>query len=153
VSISGPKALELTALDRQMVGKHDPIGMRSFKLDPALFSDMPVRDIVLPLSPRGVVHLRISLDASSVYDVSYHLASASRMLDNTGSDMMLEIVDRMAEFIRVQLSRNTLNAITKPLRDKKRGRIALTDVEIDNSLAPVFDYFDENVSLSTPVTR
>jgi hypothetical protein len=75
------------------------------------------------------------------------------MLDNTGSDMMLEIVDRMAEFIRVQLSRNTLNAITKPLRDKKRGRIALTDVEIDNSLAPVFDYFDENVSLSTPVTR
>jgi len=146
VTIPAARSIEVTVLDRQLVGKHDVIGSRSLKLDPALFADNPVRDIVLPLSPRGVVHLRVSLAANSVFDVNYHLTAASRVLDNTGADMMLEIVDRMAEYLRVQLSRSTLNTITKPLRDRKRGRVALTESEIDASLVPVFDYFDVNVS-------
>jgi hypothetical protein len=139
--------LELTAFDRQLVGKHDAIGSRAFRLDAALFADTPVRDVVLPLSPRGAVHLRIALDAARVYDVGYHLSAAARVLEYTAADMQLEIVDRMAEFLRQQLSRTTLSNMTRPLRDKKRGRTALTEVEIDDAIVPVYDYFDHNVSI------
>lgn len=155
---SAIKTLDLTALDRQLMGKHDAIGSRSFKLDPAMFSNVPVRDVVLPLSPRGVVHLRVALDAGEIPDVTYHLTSASRVLENTASDMTLEIVDCMAEFIAGQLSRSALLNVTKPLRDKKKPRIALTEVEISNSLSDVCNYLDANVgtrpSISlTPVLR
>ncbi|WOO80435.1 putative protein [Vanrija pseudolonga] len=149
ISVGARKTLELVAYDRQFVGKHDAIGSRVFKLDPQVFADIPERDVVLPLSPRGVVRLRISMDAGEKHDVNYHLSSAARALDRTASDMTHEIVDRMGAFLSEQLSTSTLKHVTAPLRDKKARKYALDESDITQSLAPVYDYLDENFSVFT----
>lgn len=131
--------------DRNLVGKHDPIGLSNFKLDPRLFADQPIRDIMLPLNPRGTVHIRISMQGGEKHDVSYHLDTASRGLDRTEADMVREIVEKMGEFIKTVLSPNTLVMVTKPLKDKKKARTALTEGEIETSIGPVFEYLNENV--------
>lgn len=147
VSVGMTKTLELMAYDRQLVGKHGLIGSRTFHLDPQLFASLPIRDVVLPLSPRGVAHIRIATVGGERNDVTYHLTKASRVLDRAVVDMTRDLVERMVEFIRSYLSPTTLSNLTKPLRDKKKGRVALTEVEIDNSLAPVFDFLDENFAV------
>ncbi|KAL1411961.1 hypothetical protein Q8F55_002954 [Vanrija albida] len=149
LSVGARKNLELVAYDRQFVGKHDAIGSRVFKLDPEVFSDLPERDVVLPLSPRGVVRLRISMDAGEKHDVNYHLSSAARALDRTADDMTHEIVDRMGAFLSEQLSVTTLRCVTAPLRDKRARKYALDESDITQSLAPVYDYLDENFTVFT----
>ncbi|WRT68812.1 uncharacterized protein IL334_005792 [Kwoniella shivajii] len=148
VSVGGIKVLELQAYDRQLVGKHDLMGVSSFKLDPRLFSDSPIRDVTLPLSSsRGVIHVRISMEGGEKHDVGYHLSSASRALDRSSIDMSRELVDKMAEFIRSQLSVSTLNNLTKPLKDKKKAKTVLSEQDIEISLGGLFDYLNENFSV------
>lgn len=149
VHVGKAKPLEVVVYDRQLVGKHDAVGARTFKLDPAQFMDEPEREVVLPLSPRGVITLRISAEGRERHDVAYHLVASKRILERTASDMQLEIVNRMSEYLRTILCPATLAAVVRPLRDRKRGRVALSDAEIDASLAPALDYLDESVSTST----
>lgn len=139
--------MELSAWDRQLVGKHDLIGSTTFKLDPRAFGECGTRDVLLPLSPRGLVHLRVSMDGGERHDVAYHLSTCVRALDRQAEDMTREIVDRIAEYARSVLSVNNLKEVTKPLRDKKKPRMALSDGEIEASLGPLFEYLNENVRL------
>ncbi|WVQ81673.1 hypothetical protein IAT38_003798 [Cryptococcus sp. DSM 104549] len=147
VSVSSIKILELQVYDRQLVGKHDCIGLATFKLDPRAFADLAIRDIVLPLNPRGVVHIRISMEGGEKHDVQYHLSAAGRSLGRAEADMVREIVDKMGEFIRAQLSMATLAALTKPLKDRKRVKTVLTEQDVEGSLAPLFDYLNETFSV------
>lgn len=146
VSLSQPKTLELECLDRQLVGKHDTIGSRTFTIDPAAFENVTERDVILTLKPRGVIHLRISTQGRERHDVDHHLKSAARVLERTASDMTRDIVDSVCAYVRAQLSVYALAMVVKPLKDKKRGRIALSDEEVDASISPVFTYLDETVS-------
>lgn len=151
ISVGAVKILELQVYDRQLVGKHDLIGTSTFKLDPRLFADYSTRDIVLPLNPRGTVHIRISMEGGEKHDVQYHLDAASRTCDRVAKDMVREIVDKMGEFIKAQLSVATLQTLTKPLKDKKRTKNALTEQEIEYSLGPLFEYLNENASIKRSV--
>ena len=146
ISVGALKIVELAAFDRQLMGKHDSIGMATFKLDRRHFADSPIRDVLLPLSPRGTVHLRIRMEGGERHDVVYHLSSASRALDRAIGDMQREIVDKIGDFIRSSLSVATLQGLTKPLREKKRVKSALTDADLEGSLGPLFEYLNLNVS-------
>ncbi|KIR25299.1 cytoplasmic protein [Cryptococcus deuterogattii 99/473] len=147
ISVGAVKILELQVYDRQLVGKHDLIGISTFKLDPRLFADYPTRDVVLPLNPRGTVHVRISMEGGEKHDVQYHLDAASRICDRAAEDMVREIVDKMGEFIKAQLSVATIQTLTKPLKDKKRTKTALTEHDIEYSLGLLFEYLNENFSI------
>ncbi|ADV25829.1 cytoplasmic protein [Cryptococcus gattii E566] len=147
ISVGAVKILELQVYDRQLLGKHDLIGISTFKLDPRLFADYPTRDVVLPLNPRGTVHLRISMEGGEKHDVQYHLDAASRICDRAAEDMVREIVDKMGEFIKAQLSVATLQTLMKPLKDKKRTKTALTEHDIEYSLGLLFEYLNENFSI------
>lgn len=146
ISVGQVKTLELAVFDRTLVGKHDTLGTASFRLDPRSYTDVSVRDVLLPLTPRGNVHVRISMEGGEKHDVAYHLSSASRALDRTASDMIREIVDKIGEFIKSTLSPANLTSLTKPLKDKKKPRTALSEEELERSLGPLFAYLNENVS-------
>lgn len=145
LTIGSTKRLELAAWDRQLVGKHEQIGSATFALNPTNFGESATRDLLVPLTPRGMIFLRISMDGGEKPDVGYHLSAATRALDRAEGDMMREIVDKMAEFMKVQLSPSALNNLTKVLRDKKKPRSALTDAELEGSLGALFEYLNENV--------
>jgi hypothetical protein len=146
ISVGTIKHLELTAFNRQLVGKHDPIGTSSISLDPRQYTKSPTRDITLPLQPRGTVHLRVTLTGADKHDVAYHLSTASRSLDRAEGDMVRTIVDKMGEFARSVLSVEKAFAVTKVLKDKKKPRSALSDGEVEGSLGGLFEYLNENVS-------
>jgi hypothetical protein len=148
ISVGRVKHVELAAFDRTLVGKHDPIGSTVFRLDPKSFIDQSTRDVVLPLSPRGTVHVRISMEGGEKHDVAYHLSTASRALGRTEQDMVREIVEKMGEYFKSVLSTPTLSSVTKPLKDKKKPRSALSEAEIEQSLGPLFEYLNENVSVT-----
>nr|XP_018258943.1 cytoplasmic protein [Kwoniella dejecticola CBS 10117]OBR81101.1 cytoplasmic protein [Kwoniella dejecticola CBS 10117] len=150
ISVGSIKVLELQAYDRQLVGKHDLLGTSTFKLDSRLFNEQPIRDIVLPLSSTnrgGLVHLRISMEGGEKNDISYHLSAAARALDRSSADMSRELIDKMSEYLRSQLSANTLNNLTKPLKDKKKAKAVLSEQDIETSLGGLFDYLNENFSV------
>ncbi|ODO07655.1 cytoplasmic protein [Cryptococcus wingfieldii CBS 7118] len=147
ITVGAIKFLELQVFDRQLVGKHEPLGTASFKLDPRSFTSTPTRDIVLPLSPRGTIHIRISMEGGEKNDVQYHLDVAGRALDRAEGDMRRGIVEKMGEFIKAQLSVGTIQALMRPLKDKKRGKVPLSDDEIETSLLPLYDYLNDTFSI------
>jgi hypothetical protein len=136
------KHLELTCYDRSLVGKHDTIGSATFKLDPRLFSDQSTRDVVLPLSPRGLVHVRIRMEGGEKHDVQYHLSSAIRALERAERDMTREIVERMGEYIKSILSSAAIGNIVK---EKKKAKQPIDERDIEYSLGPLFEYLNSNV--------
>jgi hypothetical protein len=145
ISTTSIKTLEISAFDRQLVGKHDMIGSASIKLDPKAFIESP-RDILVPLNPRGVVHLRIALEGGEKNDVHYHLNTAHRRLERAKGDMMREIVERMGEFVRVQLSSASLVALSRGKDKKSKKPVVPSEQEMETSLGPLFEYLNENVS-------
>lgn len=139
------KQLELTCFDRSLVGKHDPIGSATFKLDPRVFSDNSTRDVVLPLNPRGLVHVRIRMEGGEKHDIQYHLSSAIRALERAERDMIREIVDKMGEYIKSILSSANIGNMVK---EKKKAKQAIDERDIEQSLGPLFEYLNTNVSAS-----
>lgn len=131
--------------DRSLVGKHDPIGSSTFKLDPRSFAS-GTRDVMVPLSPRGAVHLRVTMEGGEKHDVEHHLSTAVRALERTANDMVREIVDKMLELVKTVLSPQALMGLTKILKDKKKPRSALSPAELEISLGPLFEYLNQNVS-------
>ncbi|GMK58894.1 hypothetical protein CspeluHIS016_0603360 [Cutaneotrichosporon spelunceum] len=144
VSAVNAKPLELVVFDRQLVGKHERVGYTTLMLDPANFSSEAEREVVLPLTPRGCLTVRISNFGRARHDVIYHLNSSRRVLERTENDMQLALVDRMAEYLRVLLSTDTIAAMVKPVKTRKLLALSLAD--IDASLVPVLDYIDENLA-------
>lgn len=87
------------------------------------------------------------MEGGEKHDVAYHLSTGSRALSRTADDMIRDIVDKLGEFIKATLSPAVVLALTKPLKDKKKARGALSEEEVERSLGPVFEYLNENVSL------
>ena len=145
VSANSAKNLEIAAYNRLLVGKHEPIGSATFRLDPLSFANEPVRDIVLPLSPRGVVHLRIDASGDEQNDVETLFDNTKQALDRVEGDMIGAFVDLMVDFAASVLSVDTLKGLMKLLSDKKRQNTALTDPEIDSSLGPLLENLNLNV--------
>ncbi|KLT40639.1 hypothetical protein CC85DRAFT_303946 [Cutaneotrichosporon oleaginosum] len=144
VSIAAAKPLEVIVYDRQLVGKHERLGGATFTLDPAHFTSEAEREVVILLSSRASVTLRISSVGRERNDVAYHLNSSRRVLKRTAGDMQLALVERLAEYLREVLSPSTLSNVTKLVRARKR--VALSDADIETSLAPVLEYLDENLA-------
>ncbi|BEI83764.1 hypothetical protein CcaverHIS002_0403680 [Cutaneotrichosporon cavernicola] len=144
VSAATAKPLEVVIFDRQLVGKHERLGDATLMLDPAHFSSEAEREVVLPLTPRGRITLRISNVGRERHDVAYHLNSSLRVLERTANDMQLALIDRMADHLRILLSPNTVATVVKPV--KARKLVALSGADIDASLVPVLDYLDENLA-------
>jgi len=110
---SGPgvKTLELSAMDRQPIGKHDVIGkavsllinskscsrnfelidflppflfssfLQTFVLNPRSFAEVRSQDLWLPLNPRGRVLVRIGM-VGDLHDVAFYFMRAARRLVN-----------------------------------------------------------------------
>lgn len=144
MGISGPKVLDIAAFDRSLVGKHDLIGTGSIKLDPAAFKEIPSKELLVPLNPRGTLHIRVDMEGGEKHEVKFHLDRAGRALDRAGEAMTRCIVDRMNEFIKTQLSLAAVRELLKPLTAKpKKGVVkqtTISDQEYEQSLAPLFDY-------------
>lgn len=148
VPVTDTKHLELAVYDRSLVGKHDLIGTASLKLDPKAWTTVSTRDVHIPLQPRGAVHLRISMEGGSqANDIRANLASATRTLERTANDMVNEVVERMMEFVRDQLSARNLAEMLRP-KDKKKVKVYVGDPELEASLSGVTQYLNTNVSLS-----
>lgn len=96
VSITSAKMYEINCWDRLLVGKHDLIGKATFKLDPNAFKDQPSRDIVVPLNPRGVIHLRIGMEGGEKHEARFHLNRAIRSLDRAADEMTRKMMDRVS---------------------------------------------------------
>jgi hypothetical protein len=107
VSISTAKMFEITCWDRLLVGKHDLIGKSTFKLDPHAFKDHPSRDIVLPLNPRGVVHLRLEMEGGEKHEAKFHLNRAIRNLDRAADDMTRKSIDKVGLEMPITLNTQT----------------------------------------------
>lgn len=87
--------LEISCFDRSLVGKNELIGSATLKLDPLVYRDTPLRDIALPLNPRGTVHLRVEMETGERHEVNYHLNNAKRMLDRVANDMIRSLTDKV----------------------------------------------------------
>lgn len=67
--------------------------------------------------------------------------------------MTAEVVERMMEYMRDQLSGKVLAEMTKP-KDKKKARVYVSDQEVEASLGGVFHYLNVNVSIPlTPLIQ
>ncbi len=102
ISISSAKMYEISCWDRLLVGKHDLIGKTTFKLDPNAFKDQPSRDVVLPLNPRGVVHLRIEMEGGEKHEARFYLNRAIRSLDRAADEMTRKTMDRVSWVFTLQ---------------------------------------------------
>ncbi|KAJ9107899.1 hypothetical protein QFC19_002642 [Naganishia cerealis] len=144
--VSSAKNLEINCFNRSLVGKNELIGSAIVKLDPVVYRETPLREIALPLNPRGTVHLRVELQTGDMHEVNYHLNKAKRMLDRVANDMIRNLVDKISEFVQMQLSVVRLRELIKPLTAKPKKGVSkpmtLTDEEYEQSLIPLFDYFD-----------
>lgn len=96
ITIGGPKMLELACYDRTLVGKHDLIGTASFKLDPSAYREVPTRELLVPLNPRGSVYVRLEMEGGEKHEIKFHLDRAGRSLDRAGENMTRCIVDRVS---------------------------------------------------------
>jgi hypothetical protein len=97
LGINGVKALEVTCWDRSLVGKHDNIGSGSLKLDPSVHRELPVRELLLPLNPRGGLHVRVEMQGGEKHEVRFHLDRAGRTLERSAEAMTRCIVDRVSD--------------------------------------------------------
>ncbi|KAJ9121626.1 hypothetical protein QFC22_002246 [Naganishia vaughanmartiniae] len=168
-AVPSARILEINCFNRSLVGKNELIGSATVKLNPVAYRETPIRDIALPLNPRGTIHIRVELQNGEMHEVNYHLNKAKRMLDRVANDMVRNLIDKvrvpteqaksrgqlihpptfavqMSEFIQMQLSVIRLRELIKPLTAKpKKGvpkLLALSNEEYEQSLAPLFDYFD-----------
>lgn len=88
------------------------------------------------------------MDGGEKNDVAYHLSTASRALDRAAGDIGREIVDKMAEYAKSVLSKDSVLNLTKLLKDKKKPKSMLSEQDLENSLGGLFEYLNENVCVT-----
>lgn len=94
-AVPSARILEINCFDRSLVGKNELIGTATVKLDPVAYRETPIRDLALPLNPRGTVHIRVELQNGDMHEVNYHLNKAKRMLDRVANDMVRNLIDKV----------------------------------------------------------
>lgn len=89
--------LEVACYNRSLVGKNEMIGSASLRLDPLAYRETPLKDIAIPLNPRGTIHLRVELETGDRHEVDYHLNVAKRTLDRAANNMIRNLIDKVSE--------------------------------------------------------
>ncbi|CAG8589825.1 11649_t:CDS:10 [Funneliformis caledonium] len=136
----------VTVWDRDQVGSDDVCGKAYIKLDPKFFDDFLAHDVWLDLDPHGRILLRISMEGEKD-DIQFYFGKAFRTLKRAHDDMARIIVDRLSPFLRKCLSRDVIAKLVKnpTFPFSKSKRIELTDMQIEEAIHPLFDYFDPNL--------
>ncbi|KAH9902182.1 hypothetical protein F4778DRAFT_736608 [Xylariomycetidae sp. FL2044] len=151
VTVSGPLNIVATIWDYDTFGDHDFVGRTSLKLDPIHFSDYLPREFWLDLDTQGRILLRVSMEGERD-DIQFYFGKAFRHLKRTERDMVRKITDKLTRHINASLSYEALrNLLGRNLASqvnsffKRQSTLPqITEVEIENALQPLFDYFNEN---------
>ncbi|KAI9463515.1 hypothetical protein F5148DRAFT_1211265 [Russula earlei] len=165
ISVEKPLWLMVSVRDRALVGKHDTVGREYICLDPKRFGDFLVHDLWLNLDTQGRILLRVSMEGEKD-DIQFYFGRAFRSLKRSEGDMVRIFIDKMSPFIRQSLSHGVLKSLIKgdsrldynkalgnsevqvPLPADEKPRVKpgeLSDVEIEQAIVGLFDYFDANL--------
>ncbi|BEJ13854.1 hypothetical protein CspHIS471_0310280 [Cutaneotrichosporon sp. HIS471] len=113
IAVRRPAWFMVTVRHRNLAGKHDLIGRAYLQLDPSQYVDLISKDVLLPLTTKGHVLLRVSMEGERD-DIQFHFGRAFRWLKRTESDMVRLFVDKMTPVLRHTLSRNAIKSVLKP---------------------------------------
>ena len=94
IPVRGSAWFMATIRHRVLTGKHELLGRAYLRLDPNQHMDLISRDVLLPLSTRGQLLLRISMEGERD-DIQFHFGRAFRWLKRTESDMVRTFVDKV----------------------------------------------------------
>ncbi|CAK7565426.1 MAG: hypothetical protein SEPTF4163_003343 [Sporothrix epigloea] len=157
ITVSGPLNIIATIWDYDTFGDHDFVGRTSLKLDPLHFGDYLPREFWLDLDTQGRLLLRVSMEGERD-DIQFHFGKAFRHLKRTERDMVRKVTDKLVAHINGSLSYEALKSLLN------RGSLAssmaalwqkrtstkpqvLTPADIENTLQPLFTYFNENFAI------
>ena len=154
VDIDCPTAqwISATVWRRSLHGEPHLLGRASVYLDPRVFGDVPTHDVWLTLDRAGgKLLLRVSMDEA--HDgILYTFGRAFRTVKRTEADMTRVLVDHISLYMRHVLSRPVLAALVRGRRVDRAlralhagARAPLTDHDMEEAIAPLFDYLDETL--------
>ncbi|KAK1782041.1 hypothetical protein QBC45DRAFT_18871 [Copromyces sp. CBS 386.78] len=155
ITVSGPLNIIATIWDYDTFGDHDFVGRTSLKLDPVHFSDYLPREFWLDLDTQGRLLLRVSMEGERD-DIQFHFGKAFRHLKRTERDMVRKITDKLTSHINHSLSHDTLKSLLSRgiaasmanLWKKRQSTVpTVTAQDVENTLQPLFTYFDENFAI------
>ncbi|KAK2873350.1 hypothetical protein FQN49_002424 [Arthroderma sp. PD_2] len=157
IMTKGPLNIIATIWDWDAVGDHDYVGRTSMKLDPVHFADFAPRDYWLDLDTQGRLLLRVSMEGERD-DIQFYFGKAFRTLKRTEKEMTRKITEKLSAYINHCLSRRALKALLSRgismstvssyfNLNRTQSNTAPTQAEIENALAPLFTYFDDNFSI------
>lgn len=177
IATSGAKWLTATVWDENALTNHDLCGRAFIRLDPNAFKNHIAQDFWLDLDTQGRILVNISME-SEKDDIRFYFGKAYRTLIRSENEMIRMIVDKFTAYINYSISPATLKSL---LGSKKfsmdtvsswlsstrlsgggisvgssaaNGKAGLTQVEIEDSLIPLFDYLNENfATLANVLTR
>ncbi|CAK7225272.1 hypothetical protein SCUCBS95973_005808 [Sporothrix curviconia] len=157
ITVSGPLNIIATIWDYDTFGDHDFVGRTSLKLDPLHFSDYLPREFWLDLDTQGRLLLRVSMEGERD-DIQFHFGKAFRHLKRTERDMVRKVTDKLVahingslsyEALKSLLNRGSLASSVAALWQKRTSTKpqALTQADVENTLQPLFTYFNENFAI------
>lgn len=155
ITVSGALNIIATIWDYDTFGDHDFVGRTSLKLDPIHFSDYLPREFWLDLDTQGRLLLRVSMEGERD-DIQFHFGKAFRHLKRTERDMVRKITDKLTTHINASLSHEALRSLLSrgiaasmaSLWKKRQSTVpAVTSMDIENALQPLFTYFNENFAI------
>ncbi|KAH7328768.1 hypothetical protein B0I35DRAFT_473439 [Stachybotrys elegans] len=156
ITVQGPVNVIATIWDYDTFGDHDYVGRTSLKLDPVHFSDYLPREFWLDLDSQGRLLIRVSMEGERD-DIQFHFGKAFRHLKRTERDMVRKITDKLNTQIKATLSHETLRVLSggsgigasmTHLWKKRTSTITTaTPQQVEDALAPLFAYFDENFAI------
>ncbi|OJT15692.1 hypothetical protein TRAPUB_5070 [Trametes pubescens] len=173
LSVEKPLWIMISVRDRALVGKHDTVGRAYLCLDPKRFGDFLTHDLWMDMDTQGRILLRVSMEGEKD-DLQFYFGRAFRSLKRAENDMMSPYIRQCLSRIVLKTlikstqtggsidynkalgnvtalfgSLGTKDDVQIPLPQAEKPRIrpeALTDVEIEQAIVPLFDFFDANLS-------
>ncbi|KAI5306467.1 hypothetical protein KEM56_000782, partial [Ascosphaera pollenicola] len=153
ITTTGPLNVFATVWDWDAVGDDDFVGRTTLKLDPSFFHDLGPQEYWLDLDTQGRILIRVNMEGERD-DIQFYFAKAFRMLKRTERDMTRKITDKLSSYIDDTLSRRALKQLQSTKlsvtvtnyfsRNKVPTHTPPTDQEIEDSLEPLYAYFNEN---------
>lgn len=183
IGTSGPKWLTATVWDENALTNHDLCGRAFIRLDPSAFKNHIAQDFWLDLDTQGRMLVNISME-SEKDDIRFYFGKAYRTLIRSENEMIRMIVDKFTAYINYSISPATIKSllgskkfgmdtVSSWLSSTRlsggasstiggNGNSAsggsnghdLTQLDIEDSLIPLFDYLNENfATLASVLTR
>ncbi|KAG4440459.1 hypothetical protein IFR05_004053 [Cadophora sp. M221] len=156
ITVQGALNVIATVWDWDTFGDHDFVGRTSLKLDPVHFSDYMPREYWLNLDTQGRLLLRVSMEGERD-DIQFYFGKAFRLLKRTERDMTRNITDKLSQYINASLSTDALRhllsrggisaSVTSLWKSRQSIAPAITQLDVENALKPLFTYFDENFAI------